>query len=274
MRKLAVLLCILVLSATNAQAKVCVLGETFNSADCLYGKTNDDKANFIDKCLGYTSEKPCTGAQTGTSCQKGGKTFYHCICKSGYEKLTGDKECLANKDDDCGCPVENIRCNSSIYKYTTKPENCYIYRTCSDNTGTYYSACDECDAIYTCTERGLIKPDNPNAKCTSSIDNVDRYNYCDCDTGWTSDPCNERNDGCTQPAGTDYRVDRGGGRGSCYLCRAEQCSGGGLNLDVYYCKTFNNTINTNCLSLGYSQTTCPSGTAVKCPFDPSYVFCM
>ena len=259
------------MSSSISEAKICFLPGMLAGDGCL-GDTNVAG----DLCSGYTRTSPCPSGYEQSTCLKNGRTYYKCTCRSDTvtEGLGSKYICEKSYDSSCGCSPQDTVCNRNIYPY----EGCVQY------TGTtpsedfckspkdgkfYYKSCDCSSSAYpyTCKETGLKEP-NGTDYCKDTSGQI-HYPFCLCEDNWTTSPCSERTDGCTELSQSVYN-----GLDTCYLCSAEKCTESNqLNLDYYWCSA---TVS-DCTSLGYTHTpdgTCPDGsTDIKCPFNSSYSFC-
>lgn len=256
------------MSSSVSEAKICFLPGMLAGDGCL-----GDATIAGDLCSGYTRTSPCPSGYEQSTCLNGGKTYYKCTCRSDAvtEGLGSKYICEKSYDSSCGCAPQDTVCNRDIYPY----EGCIQY------TGTtpsedfckspkdgkiYYKSCDCSSSAYpyTCEETGLKEPSGTDY-CKDMNGQI-HYPFCLCEDNWTTSPCSERTDGCTELSQSVYN-----GLDTCYLCSAEKCTDSNqLNLDYYWCSA---TVS-DCSALGYTQSddeNCDN--YLYCPFDTSYKAC-
>lgn len=272
--------------ALPVEAKVCFLPDVMGSNPNCLGEPIECQ---------YTRTSPCV-IWAESSCTRDGRTYYSCHCTStrttdiSYNGNTKyhckvNYESYQHGDTSCGCPLSDVKCNST--KYPTKETACTggseldLSDYCEDPNETIVTEsgprmvrwgkciCSSTAYPEDCTQGGLKKPTDDTARCRDS-DGKDHYAYCLCADNWGTTPCNENTNGCTKYLGSVERV----GMDTCYHCGPETCDDPNqINIDALWCSY----TNTDCRALGYSQSTpetCSDGSkAIVCPFDKSYRYC-
>ncbi len=260
-----------ILAPSSSNAKICFLPGMLAGDGCL-----GDSLTIGNLCSDYTYTTPCPSGYDQSTCLNNGKTYYKCTCRSDAvsSELGSKYICEKSYDAECGCSPQDTVCNRDIYPYEgcgqypgTTPSSDYCK---SPKDGKiYYKSCDCSTSAYpyTCDETGLKEPSGTDY--CEDVSGQTHYPFCLCEDNWTTSPCSERVDGCTELSDSIYN-----GLDTCYLCSAEKCpESNQLNLDYYWCAS----AVSDCAALGYTYTAdgnCPNGSeGLKCPFDTNYSFC-
>lgn len=266
--------CFGLLVASDVFAKVCFLPGVLSGDGCI-----DNKSSMA--CMGFDRKDPCKSGYVETSCTVKGVTHYRCTCRTDnvVSGLGSKYICEKGYDSGCGCSAQDAVCNTNIYKY----RGCQEYSgsvpsqdfclSPKDGKTKYYRSC-ECPTDvypYTCTSAGLKKPNDVSSKCVSSS-GQERYSYCQCADSWTTEPCEDRTDGCTALM---EKVESG--ISTCYLCTAATCpKQTDVNLGTIWCPVPASAV-TDCQKLRYVYAPnglCANGKkGLKCVYDSNYIHC-
>lgn len=256
-----------ILAPSSSNAKICFLPGMLAGDGCL-----GDSLTIGNLCSDYTYTTPCPSGYDQSTCLNNGKTYYKCTCRSDAvsSELGSKYICEKSYDAECGCSPQDTVCNRDIYPYEgcgqypgTTPSSDYCK---SPKDGKiYYKSCDCSTSAYpyTCDETGLKEPSGTDY--CEDVSGQTHYPFCLCEDNWTTSPCSERVDGCTELSDSIYN-----GLDTCYLCSAEKCpESNQLNLDYYWCAS----AVSDCAALGYTDTQC-NGDSLSCPFDSSAKYCI
>lgn len=251
-------------------------------------------------CNTSTYKYACSGglnasSQTETSCNS---LYSKCTCVNNADWNGSACECGGNfKRSGNSCILKT--CEDYGYLDFKNKDNT---KQCSYQNPFAGLECWNCSActgtLYDC---GTIS--NNNGADTSSMTCGGKYARCKCKTGyfWNSGKCEKSctassctgssacgGKSCTifKPSAISAANELGNGVGAYQSCTPINCSGdtyqygylptdcasGFYGYDIGTCPT---PKNTDCVSLGYTQTTCSAGkTPLKCPFDFSKIACM
>ena len=260
----------------------CPTGSTIGS-NCPY-----DSSYHTCKCLPEYN-KLCNGADeqgSGVACD--GKYKECCNLCSAYKYTSIPSGYVSNGEcQSCSGKKYKIKCD--LQKYVSG-SSCGSQggsgSTCSDDSGTYYQKCNcpnnyewsdsqkKCVCAtsfkYSCTGTGYAGGDG--TACNS------KYSKCKCASGYvwnaSTGTCICSSSYKYSCSGTGYA----GGEGTACNGKYSQCkcaSGYVWNASQGACVCNGLdwcSLNQNCTSLGYAKQSC-SGSAIKCPFDTSYVYC-
>lgn len=268
---------LIMLNSSVVSARTCFLPGVFASDGCVGPEVLMSCKDF------YPQTTPCEEGQIQKECTDNGKTYYKCDCSPEHQVF--DKE-VAKKydctmtggpDPVCGCLKSKMKCNGDLYPIAEgecQNGSKYSKDSCEDSEGIHFSSC-ECgdEYAYTCAEEGLRAPDTEGFSCHNSSGQT-LYTHCECAELWQQGECSSNS--CEATKGGP--VERAPGI-DCYLCGAEVCSIGEVNLETYFCAIPTTGIKTNCETLGYKydvEGLCADGKdcgCLRCIFDENYVLC-
>ena len=288
MRKIQAFLFFISLSLiSSAHAKVCFLPGVFGGdTSCL------SDAQYAN-CEGFDQTTPCPQGQEQVSCVKGGKTYYRCYCRADTYNLDEHPEyrCQEGYTTECGCAARHLECSPEYMYESDGLGHCKNYPNTDGvdacvlpNGKTYYKDC-KCGSQYQyfCHETGLREPLDERYMCEDPS-GVKSYIGCECDlaSGWSSNGCRDRWDGCTEPMTYIDTIDVNGNNLRCAQCEEYVCPTiDEFNVLAYFCAK-STEINFDCEDLGYTYApsgACPADSGnpgevgVRCPFNRDYMNC-
>ena len=214
------------------------------------GDGDDYDLDNEERCRqeGYTLSSCLPGETPATPCPYDNSIFAECTCPTGY---TTCESPYFGVGEACGNKYASCECNPCTgYDYTSVPEG-YVQEGESclgcDGQEHYKIKPNPCDGFLDCGSMGGETGAN---SCLSG--SVTKYDNCK--------PCPNLGTLSSCPAG--------------YSCTFEECSGlsykSGCSPNYTY---FCTQPQTDCRALGYTETSC-SGSALKCPYNSTLLFCL
>ena len=216
------------------------------------GPGNDDDYDLDneERCKkeGYTQTSCLPGETPANPCPYDNSIFAECTCPTGY---TTCESPYFGVGEACGNKYASCKCNPCTgYDYTSVPDG-YVQdgESClgCDGQKHFKIKPNPCDGFLDCGSMGGETGAN---SCLSG--SVTKYDNCK--------PCPNLGTLSSCPAG--------------YSCTFEECSGlsykSGCSPNYTY---FCTQPQTDCRTLGYTATSC-SGSTLKCPYNPTLLFCL
>ncbi len=214
------------------------------------GNGDDYDLDNAERCKkeGYTQTSCLPGETPANPCPYDNSIFAECTCPAGY---TTCESPYFGVGEACGNKYASCECNPCTgYDYTSVPEG-YVQEGESclgcDGQEHFKIKPNPCDGFLDC---GSMGGDTGANSCLSGTTTL--YDNCK--------PCPNLGTLSSCPAG--------------YSCTFEECSGlsykSGCSPNYTY---FCTQPQTDCRALGYTETSC-SGSALKCPYNPTLLFCL
>ena len=214
------------------------------------GDGDDYDLDNEERCRqeGYTQTSCLPGETPANPCPYDNSIFAECTCPAGYTTCEAP---YYGVGEACGNKYASCECNPCTgYDYTSVPDG-YVQEGESclgcDGQEHYKIKPNPCDGFLDC---GSMGGDTGANSCLSGTTTL--YDNCK--------PCPNLGTLSSCPAG--------------YSCTFEECSGlsykSGCSPNYAY---FCTQPQTDCRALGYTATSC-SGSALKCPYNPTLLFCL
>ena len=214
------------------------------------GDGDDYDLDNEERCKkeGYTQTSCLPGETPANPCPYDNSIFAECTCPAGY---TTCETPYFGVGEACGNKYASCKCNPCTgYDYTSVPDG-YVQdgESClgCDGQKHFKIKPNPCDGFLDC---GSMGGDTGANSCLSGTTTL--YDNCK--------PCPNLGTLSSCPVG--------------YSCTFEECSGlsykSGCSPNYAY---FCTQPQTDCRALGYTATSC-SGSALKCPYNPTLLFCL